>query len=355
MTSFMPKADARRTRRAPLLASGGFLVASSLALTGCATSTESAASAEGDDLTTVTFALSYLPDVYLNGLAYASQSGLFEEAGIDLEYVPWGGAVSSDSVVATGGADMGISTDVRGALLATASGMEITSLAAVYQHTPYVMTALAESGYDSPADLSGKTYGGFGSPMEIAVVNEMIETAGGAEPAENVTLSVAAYEALPAQRVDTILSFPGEIFVFEQEGVEVTTWDTTEFGVPDGYATLLIGNNDFIDENEELVAAFTAAFQAGYEAALEDPDAANEAFVAEFPDSTPTADQIDFVSAMQTSDLYPSPDGVFGSQVSDVWQANADWLIERGILAGPDGELLTEYDASAVFTNEYLD
>jgi ABC-type nitrate/sulfonate/bicarbonate transport system substrate-binding protein len=233
--------------------------------------------------------------------------------------------------------------------------MEITSLAAVYQHTPYVMTALAESGYDSPADLSGKTYGGFGSPMEIAVVNEMIETAGGAEPAENVTLSVAAYEALPAQRVDTILSFPGEIFVFEQEGVEVTTWDTTEFGVPDGYATLLIGNNDFIDENEELVAAFTAAFQAGYEAALEDPDAANEAFVAEFPDSTPTADQIDFVSAMQTSDLYPSPDGVFGSQVSDVWQANADWLIERGILAGPDGELLTEYDASAVFTNEYLD
>lgn len=336
-------------RRRPAIALGA-LAATLLALTGCAATPD----ADDDGLTTVRFALSYLPDVYLNGLAYADQNGLFEDAGIEIEYVPWGTTVTSDSIVASGEADLGISTDVRMALLAMASGMEITSLAAVYQHTPYVMTALGDKGYESPADLAGKIYGGFGSPMEIAVVNDMITDAGGTAPAENVTLSVAAYEALPAERVDTILSFPGEIFVFEQNGTPITTWESTDFGVPDAYATLLIGGDDFIAENEELVAAFVAAFQDGYEAALDDPSAANEAFVAEFPDATPAADQIDFVSAMQTERLYPAPDGVFGSQTADVWQANADWLIEKGILAGPDGDLLTEFDASTVFTNEFL-
>jgi ABC-type nitrate/sulfonate/bicarbonate transport system substrate-binding protein len=353
MTSHKTNILTTRKRRVPLVLAGG--LAAALLLAGCSSAAEPADAGDGDELTTVRFALSYLPDVYLNGLAYADQSGLFAEAGIELEFVPWGTTVTSDSVVATGEADLGISTDVRMALLAMASGMDITSLAAVYQHTPYVMTSLGDRGYESPADLAGKIYGGFGSPMEVAVVNDMIANAGGTAPAENVTLSVAAYEALPAGRVDTILSFPGEIFVFEQNGVDVTTWESTEFGVPDAYATLLIGNDDFIAENEELVAAFVSAFQEGYEMALEDPDAANEAFVAEFPDATPAPDQIAFVSDMQTERLYVSPDGIFGSQSADVWQANADWLIEQGILADSSGELLTEFDTSDLFTNEYLD
>jgi ABC-type nitrate/sulfonate/bicarbonate transport system substrate-binding protein len=355
MTSSKPNSVARRSRRATVAAAGGLLLASTLVLAGCAGSTDAADAEGGDDLTTVTFALSYLPDIYLNGLAYADQEGLFEDAGIKLEYVPWGSSVSSDSVVATGGADMGIATDVRGTLLGLASGMELTSLAAVYQHTPYIMTALGENNYESPADLAGKIYGGFGSPMEVAVVNDMIANSGGTEPAENVTLSVAAYEALPAKRVDTILSFPGEIFMFEKNGTPVTTWETTEYGVPDAYATLLIGNNDFIAENEEVVSKFVAAFQEGYEVALEDPDAANAAFLAEFPDATLSPEQVEFVSALQTDRLYISPDGVFGSQTADVWQANADWLIEMGILTDAAGEPLTEFDASTVFTNEYLD
>jgi ABC-type nitrate/sulfonate/bicarbonate transport system substrate-binding protein len=354
MTSLKPNSVARRGRRTPLIAAGGALLAAALVLTGCSGSSDASESGAGEDLTTVKFALSYLPDVYLNGLAYADQEGLFEDAGIEIEYVPWGTTVTSDSIVASGEADMGISTDVRYALLAMASGMKITSLAAVYQHTPYLLTSMADKGYDSPADLSGKIYGGFGSPMEVAVVNDMIKNDGGAEPAENVTLSVAAYEALPAGRVDTILSFPGEIFMFNQSDTPVNTWKTTDFGVPDSYATLLIGNDDYIAANEDLVAKFTAAFQKGYEAALEDPDAANEAFFAEFPDADMAPDQLQYVSDLQTNDLYISPDGVFGSQTEDVWQSNADWLIEQGILAGPDGDLLTEFDASKVFTNTYL-
>ncbi|MDF2506155.1 MAG: transporter permease [Microbacterium sp.] len=350
LTSFLATA---LPRRSSLITGAALVTASAFVLSGCSASSDTANSGD-PELTTVKFALSYLPDVYLNGLAYADQAGLFKEAGIEIEYVPWGTTVTSDSVVAGGEADLGISTDVRMALLAMASGMEITSLAAVYQHTPYVLTALADNGYDRPADLAGEVYGGFGSPMEVAVVNDMITNDGGSAPAEEVTLSVAAYEALPAERVDAILSFPGEIFVFDQNGTDVTTWDTTDFGVPDAYATLLIGNNDFIVENEDLVADFVAAFQEGYESALEDPDAANEAFVAEFPDATPAQDQIDFVSDMQNDHLYVSPDGVFGSQTAEVWQTNADWLIERGILAGPTGEKLTEFDASTVFTNDFL-
>lgn len=336
----------------PRLATAAAVIAvASLLLSGCSAPVDSVESVNGE-LTHVTFALSYLPDTSLNGLTYAQENGLFEDAGLDVEILPWGSS-TPESLVAAGEADFGFATDIRTALLAMASGAELTSLMAVYQHTPYVLTTLEEAGYTSPADLSGKTYGGFGSPMEIAVVNDMIAADGGTEDAEAVTLSVAAFDALASDRVDTVLSFPGDLYALEQNGTPVSTWESTDFGVPEGYASLVISGNDFIDENPDVVSKFVGAFQAGYIAALADPDAANDTVTAAYPDDLDPA-IVQYVSDIQTESLYVSADGTVGSQDADIWQQNADWLIDEGILAGGDGNPLTEFDTDGLFTNDYL-
>lgn len=326
------------------------LIATSATLSGCSSAAD--ADSSSNDLIPVTFALSYLPDTSLNGITYAQEHGLFADQGLDVEILPWGSS-TPESLIAAGQADFGFATDIRTALLAMASGADVTSLMAVYQHVPYELTVLSDAGFTTPADLAGKTYGGFGSPMEIAVVDDMIAAAGGTGPAENVTLSVAAFDALSSGRVDTVLSFPGDIYALEQSGSPITTWRSTDYGLPDGYASLVLTNNTFEEENPEVVSGFMTAIQAGYAAALADPAAADETVLAAYPDDL-SADVVGFVSDIQTRSLYVSADGVVGSQSADIWQQNADWLASKGLLVDESGKTLEAFDTSGLFTNEYL-
>ncbi|GLY06627.1 ABC transporter substrate-binding protein [Actinoplanes sp. NBRC 101535] len=321
-------------------------------LTALTAACGSGTTAEKPGLEQVTFALSYLPDPSLSGFTYAQQNGLFEKAGLEVEVVPWG-STPSESLVATGQADIGIATDLRTTLLAQAAGMPLVSTAAIFQHTPYVLTTRKSDGYTSPAQLAGKTYGGFGSPMEIAVVNDMIAAAGGKGDAQNVTLSVAAFEALASERVDTVLSFPGNLFDLEKKGTPVDTFDSTKFGVPDGYASNVITSKTYLSEHRDTVQRFMGALRDGYDAAIADPAAANKSVLDFFPDKLDPA-QVEYVSKIQTERLFPSPDGTFGTQDPAVWQANADWLATNGILSGPGGTKLDNFDTTGLFTNEFL-
>ncbi|MGY1840184.1 MULTISPECIES: ABC transporter substrate-binding protein [unclassified Modestobacter] len=319
-------------------------------LAGCGSDDAAAGSAEGT--TTISFALSYLPDPYLNGLAYAMQEGLFTEAGIDVELLPFG-STTSDSLVSSGQAQFGYTVDARSALLAQAAGSDFTSLMAVYQHTPYQLAVREDSEIDSPADLAGRTHGSFGSPYEVAAVNQMISSADGQGVADEVVLSTGAYQALAAGRVDSVLAYPGDLYGLEQDGTAVTTWDTTEYGVPDAAATILIGNDDFVAENPDVTEAFVQALQDGYEAAVDDPAAANAALIEQFPGEVDQA-VIDYVSDLQASALYPVADGPFGTQSAEMWQANADWMAEKGLLVDENGDPVDQFDVSGHFTNEHL-
>ncbi|MGA1838107.1 ABC transporter substrate-binding protein [Herbiconiux sp. 11R-BC] len=339
------------TSKPALLAVAAIGVAALLG--GCSAAGGSSTSATSDGgLTKVTFALSYLPDISLNGLTYADKEGLFADAGLDVEILPWG-ASTPESLVGSGQADFGLATDIRTALIAMAAGSKITSLMALYQHEPYVLTTLASAGYTSPADLAGTTYGGFGSPMELAVVNDMIANAGGTTPAESVTLSVAAFDALSSGRVDSVLAFPGDNYAFEQSGTAITTFDPLDYGVPDGYASLVLGNDDFLQKNPDVAKKFMTALQAGYAAALADPTKADQDTLEEYAGEIDPAMAAD-TSAKQTTWLYPSADGIVGSQDVELWQKNADWMIKQGILAGADGAPLTTFDVTPFVSNEFL-
>jgi ABC-type nitrate/sulfonate/bicarbonate transport system substrate-binding protein len=350
MTSFTPKtARSTASRIARQAAAAATVGAITIALAACATTPEAA---PGDELTKVTFALSYLPDPSLSGLAYALEHDLFTEQGLEVEILPWG-STTPEQLIASGQADFGSATDIRTALLAIAAGAEMTSLMATYEHVPYVLTTLAGTGIESPKDLAGGTYGGFGSPMEIAVVNDMIAADGGTEDAEAVALSVAAFDALTSGRVDTVLSFPGEVFQMTEAGADLLTWDTRDFGLPDAYAGLIMSSNAYIEANPETVKAFVTAMQAGYKGALEDPQGGIDALMAVYPDELDPA-VVAYVTDVQTNELFVSADGTVGSQEADIWQANADWLIAKGILVDGTGTLLTSFDTEGLFTNEYL-
>jgi ABC-type nitrate/sulfonate/bicarbonate transport system substrate-binding protein len=328
-------------------------VLTSSVLAGCAAAP--ASDSEGSaELTTVTFALNYLPDPSLSGLAYAIEEGLFAEQGIEVEIIPFGSSAPAESLVSSGEANLGLSSDQRTALIAMAAGADLVSYFATYHHVPYSLTVLDESPYQRPADLAGTVFGTFGSPMESAVVNDMIVADGGSEPVDPVILSTGIYDALASARIESTLSYPGDAFGIEQSGGKVRTWSTLDYGLPDVLGGLVVSSRAFSEENPEIVAGFIEAMQAGYEAALEDPAAADSALVSLFPDEL-SPELVDYVSPIQTDSLYPSASGIVGDQSAESWQENAEWLIEKGLLTGPDGETLSAFDTADLFSTEYLD
>lgn len=329
----------------------GVTTASAVLLAGCATSSTGTETAS-DGLTHISFALNYLPDTSLNGIAYASEQGIFEDAGIAVDIVPWG-STPSEQLVSSGQAEFGFSTDIRYALLAMASGADLVSYMATYEHVPYELTVLEDSEYKSPKDLAGSLYGGFGSPMELAVVNDMIAADGGTSDSEAVTLSTAAYDALVSDRVQSILAFPGDNYMIEQGGNAVRTFSSLDYGLPDGYAGLLVSSSKYVAAHPEIAEKFVRAVQEGYKGAVADPETANADLMTMFPEDL-TADMVDYVSDVQEESLYVSADGVVGSQEGDIWQQNADWLISKGLLVGESGEPLTEFDTSKLWDDSYL-
>ncbi|MCE2524138.1 MAG: ABC transporter substrate-binding protein [Rhodobacteraceae bacterium] len=104
-----------------------------------------------------TFYLDWLPNVQFAGICWALDRGLYQDAGLNVNLVPW--AEDGRSIVETvnaGGLCAGSAEDNL-VVSANACGQaKVSALAAMFQQTPLVVMSRPESGIQSIADLRGK-------------------------------------------------------------------------------------------------------------------------------------------------------------------------------------------------------
>src|SRR5581483_9808359 len=129
-------------------------------------------------LTSMSLALDWTPNTNHTGIYVALAQKWYQAEGIDLHLLPYSASVSPDVLVATGKADVGISS-TEGIVADAAVNQPVVSIAAIIQHNTSALVSLASSGLNSPRDFDGKVYGAFGAPYENAVVSEIIKHAGG--------------------------------------------------------------------------------------------------------------------------------------------------------------------------------
>ena len=84
------------------------------------------------ELQPIRIALDWTPNTNHTGLYVAQQRGWFREAGLDVQFLPYGSA-SPDTLVSSGAAEFGISFQ-DSFTFAKASGADTTSVLAVLQH-----------------------------------------------------------------------------------------------------------------------------------------------------------------------------------------------------------------------------
>lgn len=352
-----PKGRIPFVHSARRIATTGGALALAVALVGCASGSPSATTdppAE-DSTTSVRFALDWTPNTNHTGLYVALNKGYFADAGIEVEILPFNNS-NPEVLVDAGAAEFGISFQDT-ATMSMASGADLRSVLAVEQTWATEVAVLAErDDITSPADLDGLIFGGFDNPAETITMQGVVQAAGGTGEFETVVLGTSAYEALYSGDVDfTVPYVAWEGIEAEHRGVDLKTFAYTDYGFPNAYQVIVVGNDTWMGEHADATRDFVQALARGYEDAIDDPAGSAEILMEENDGLLTDLDMLIESQEMLSADYMLDENGDFGLQTEQQWQELGEFLFTSDLLTTLDGTPLTEEPTwSDFFTNEYL-
>ncbi|WP_411891438.1 ABC transporter substrate-binding protein [Yoonia sp. SDW83-1] len=301
-------------------------------------------------------ALDWTPNTNHVGLYVAQAKGWFDDAGLDVDILPYTDT-SSGALVATGIAEFGILSAV-GFHTQRAAGADMTAVMAIVQHETGRLVFNGErDNIQRPADLDGMIYAGFGSAWEEALISTIIRNDGGEGVFDTVTLGTSAYEALANGRVDFTLE------ISTWEGVNSVLLDRpqrafryADYGVPDQHTTLLGGNNTWLAANPDAARVFVQATQRGYEFAQNNPAQAADILIAETAGMLPNPALVHAsMEALVAGGYLQEPGEPVGVIDDEKMESINRFLFDENILRDESGmPLSTIPDVSNWFTNKYL-
>ena len=187
----------------------------------------------------------------------------------------------------------------------------------------------------SPRDLDGKTYGGFGAAYEVPKMQAVISDAGGNGQFTTVVLGTAAYEALYAGQVDFTEPFvTWEGIEAQLRGQPLKTFDYTDYGFPDAYNVLLIGNGTWLQAHPDQARAFVQAVQRGYQLAADDPAKGAELLEKANPGAFTEPELVSRSQQLLSERYLRDESGAVGPQTLEKWNGFSGFLYETGTLVG---------------------
>lgn len=290
--------------------------------------------------------LDWTPNTNHTGIYVAQDKGWFSRQGIDLDIIA-PSEVSVESVVGAGKADFGVSFQEY-VTYARVQKVPIVSIAAVIQHNTSGFASLKSRGVKRPAAFAGRRYGGYGLPIEKAIIGEMMRHDGAApESVKYINVGEGDLLAMLQRDVDFAWIYYGvEGIEAEQRGLDVNIIMMSDYfdAVPDFYTPVIITSEKLIHDRPELAKRFMAALSRGYEYAAAHPRESAAILLKQVPELSPR-----FVEASQKwlSPRYAEDAPHWGYQRADVWQRFGDWLSQNGLITGA-------FDYKKAFTNEFL-
>ncbi|CAM5194116.1 ABC-type nitrate/sulfonate/bicarbonate transport system substrate-binding protein OS=Ureibacillus acetophenoni OX=614649 GN=SAMN05877842_10687 PE=4 SV=1 [Ureibacillus acetophenoni] len=318
------------------------------ALVGCQSQSNDSDTSANDtnkELKKVSVVLDWTPNTNHTGLYVAKEKGFFEEQGLDVEIIMPGDA-GADQLVASGNADFGVSYQ-EGITLARTQGVPIVSLAAIIQHNTSGFASPADLNITSPKDFEGKTYGGWGSPIEQAVLQTLMTVdQADINKLDIVNAGNADFFTMKNQGIDFAwIYYAWTGIEAELRGEKINMIYLTDYTEKlDYYTPVLATNEDMISNNPDTVKAFVTAASQGYQFAIENPEEAANILSAAVPELD---SELVLESQKWLSSKYQDDAPRWGEQKLEVWKNYADWMTEHGVLEG-------EFDPEKAFTNEFL-
>jgi len=292
----------------------------------------------------VTILLDWTPNTNYSGLYAAIDQGYYREENLEVEIIQAPGSVVS--MVAAGQAHFGISYQEE-VTYARLSDMPVVSIAAIIQHNTSGFASLKAKGIETPADFEGKSYGGWGSPVEEATIKALMD---------RYDADFDMVDIITTGEVDSLIVIERQAdFAWIYYG-----WTGIEAGLKgmdlnfielrqedpalDYYTPVLISGEKIIAEDPGLVERFMRATSRGYRLAIENPDEAARILLIHAPELD---EELVMASQQWLADKYQADAEIWGLQKKETWEVYSHWLYEHGLIEEIQ-------DVEKAFTNAFL-
>ena len=296
------------------------------------------------DRAEATLVLDWVPNTNHSGLYAARALGYFEEENLDFK-IEEPVEVDATAVVAAGNAEFGIGFQ-EFLTPALVQGAPVVSVAAILQENTSGFASLKSRGISRPREFEGAVYGGFGSPLELEILQVMMEQDGGDfSQLESVGAGAADFLTIIQRDVDLYwIFYAWQGVKAELEGIELNVAFLSDWGVPNYYTPLIMANAGMLGRRRDIGERAMAAISRGYDFAIANPAAAAEMLIQASPEiDVPLA----HASQVWLSPRYRGDADRWGRQQGSVWGEMTRWMLERGLI-----EEMFEWENA--FSNELL-
>jgi len=293
----------------------------------------------------VTVVLDWTPNTNHTGLYVADALGYFKAEGLDVKILqPAGG--TAEQLVASGKAEFGISYQ-EAVTFARIQNLPVVSIAAIIQHNTSGFAALKSKGIKTPKNWAGKSYGGWGSPVEAATLKALIEKDGGKfKDIKILTTGSADFFQTSKSAVDFAWVYEGwtnieaKLKGFEIDYIPLNKYDKAL----DYYTPVIITSEKIANSDKETAKKFMNAVKKGYDYAIANPTKAGEILVKAAPELNK---QLVLESAKFLAKKYKDDAKVWGEQKESVWVNYQNWLFSNKLIE-------KKTDIKKAFTNEFI-
>jgi ABC-type nitrate/sulfonate/bicarbonate transport system substrate-binding protein len=308
----------------------------------CVAALLAAGSAFGLDKTTVV--LDWTVNTNHTGLYVAQAQGLFAAEGlaVEIQPAPDSGAAG---LLASGRADFAYSYQEE-IVQSRVGGLALTAVAAIIQNNTSGFASRKSAGIHRPKDFEGKRYGGWGSPIEEAILKAVMKADGGdSSKVKILNLGDQDFFAATEKNVDFAWVFEGwTVKEAEVRGLALDYLDLKKFSpILNEYTPVMAVNQDLIQKNPGKIKAFLRALSKGYQYAAAHPDEAAALLLKAAPELNAA-----LVKSSQKflAGQYIAQAKRWGEFDAARWNGFTGWMKDNG--------LVKDLPAGAWFTNDFL-
>ena len=280
--------------------------------------------------------LDWYPNAIHSFLYVAQEKGYFADEGLNLVINFPANTNDGISMPAAGKADIGIYYLQDAIQTAVEENVPIVSVGAVTQSSLNVVISLAKSGIKGAEDLAGKKICYSGTALSEAQIASMLKNVGlSADDCQFVDVGFDLLTATTTGQVDATTGnmVNHEVPQLEEEGFDINYFYPTDYGVPQSYELVFLAGKDAVDKNPEKIEKFLRACRKGFDFMKENPEEALQILLDhQNEENFPLSKTVETKSMEILLPVMETEDAKFLSQDVSVWQNNADWMYENGIL-----------------------
>jgi ABC-type nitrate/sulfonate/bicarbonate transport system substrate-binding protein len=295
----------------------------------------------------VTVILDWVPNTNHTGIYVAREKGYYSEKGLEVEIIQPTEGGSADLIAADKG-EFGISYQEQVTYARTAENpLPIVAVAAIIHHNTSGFASPLDRNIQTPADFEGKKYGGWGSPIEEAMLKGLMEKYNADfSRLEIVNIGASDFFTSVERDVDFTWIYYGwdgvkaELIDFPINFILLQDLDP----VLDFYTPVIIVSEDTIKNEPGLVKDFISATRDGYEFTIDNPEESAEIFLDDNPELDP---ELIYASQNYLSENYVSYTEGWGYMKKDIWENYSSWMYDSNLLEN-------RLEAEEAFTNQFL-